>query len=128
MNANVKSDLDDFLYQIADHYFSMCKSQIQSWMPGVMYLGPTSLGTWGAPSSRQVLQAAGKSVDVMIMGSGPDGPLTQQMLDFIYTYFGDKPFYMGEFRVANPDRRCFPIARLVSSRRRQPAVRIIRRM
>ncbi len=108
VNANVKSDLDDFLYQIADHYFSMCKSQIQSWMPGVMYLGPTSLGTWGAPSSRQVLQAAGKSVDVMIMGSGPDGPLTQQMLDFIYTYFGDKPFYMGEFRVANPDSAMFP--------------------
>lgn len=108
VNANVKTDVNDFLYQIADHYFSMCRTQIQNWMPGMMYLGPTSLGTWGAPSSGPVLKAAANSIDVMIMGSGPDGPLTQQMLDFIYANYGDKPFYIGEFRVANPDSAMYP--------------------
>ena len=57
-----------------------------------MYLGPDSLGTWGAPSNRNVLKAASKDIDIMVMGDGPAGPLTQPMLDFIFTYYGDKPF------------------------------------
>ncbi len=103
----MKSDLDNFLFQIADHYFSMCRTQIQAWMPGVLYLGPDSLGTWGGPSNRNVLKAAAQNIDVMAMGGGPNGPLTQPMLDFIYTYFGDKPIYTSEYRVANPDSAVF---------------------
>jgi len=107
VNPAVKSDLDNFLFQIADHYFSMCRTLFQTWMPGVMYLGPDALGTWGAPSNRNVLKAAAQNIDVMAMGGGPAGPLTQPMLDFIYAYYGDKPFYMGEFRLANPDSAFF---------------------
>jgi hypothetical protein len=106
-NPSLKSDLDEFLFQIADHYFSMGKSQIQAWMPGVMYLGPNSLGSWGAPSNREILKAAAKDIDVMVMGGSPTGPLTQPMLDFIFTYYGDKPLYIGEFRLANPDSAFF---------------------
>jgi len=29
--------------------------------------------------------------------------MTQAMVDFIHTHYGDKPFYVGEFRTANPD-------------------------
>jgi hypothetical protein len=106
VNAEVKADLDNFLFQIADHYFSMCKTQIQAWMPGVMYFGPDSLGSWGAPSNRNVLKAAAQSIDVIVMSSGKAG-LSQEMLDFIFTYYGDKPFYTGEFRVANSDSALF---------------------
>jgi len=75
-------------------------------MPGLMYLGPDSLGTWGAPSNRNVLKAAAQYIDVMAMG-GRGIALSQPMLDFIYTYYGDKPFYIGEFRTANADSALF---------------------
>ena len=105
VNPTTKADLDNFLYQIAGHYFSMCKSKLQAWMPGVMYLGPDTLGTWGAPSNRNVLKAAAQYIDVMAMGGG--WPLSQAMIDFMYTYWGDKPFYFGEFRTANADSAFF---------------------
>jgi hypothetical protein len=105
VNANLRADLDEFLYKIAAHYFSVCKSKIQAWMPGVLYLGPDSLGTWGAPSNRQVLKAASEYIDVMVM-SGAE-PLTQPMLDFISSNYGDKPIIAGEFRTANADSSFF---------------------
>ncbi len=107
-NANVKADIDDYLYQIAAHYFSMCKSGIQNWLPGTLYLGPDTLGSWGAPSNRNVLKAAAQYVDVMAMGGTP--AMSQAMLDFIQTYYGDKPFYTGEFRTANGDSAFFRYA------------------
>jgi hypothetical protein len=101
VDPNTKADLDSFLYQIAAHYFSMCKNGLEAWLPGVMYFGPDTLGTWGAPSNRNVLLAASQYIDVAAMGGG--WPLTQAMIDFMYTYYGDKPFYFGEFRTANAD-------------------------
>ncbi len=105
VDPTTKADLDTFLYQIAGHYFSMCKSGIQAWVPGVLYLGPDTLGTWGAPSNRNVLKAAAQYIDVMAIGGGT--PMTQAMIDFIYSYYGDKPFYSGEFRTANADSAFF---------------------
>ena len=66
-----------------------------------MYLGPDTLGSWGAPSNRNVLKAAAQFIDVMSLGGGT--PMTQTMVDFIHAYYGDKPFYVGEFRTANRD-------------------------
>jgi putative Ig domain-containing protein len=106
VNVSLKADLNSYLYQIAAHYFSMCKSVVQTWIPGLMYFGPSSLGTWGAPSDSNVLKAAAQNIDVMIMG-GNGTALTQPMLDFIYTYYGDKPFYFGEYRTANSDSALF---------------------
>jgi len=108
VNATVKADLDDYLFQIASHYFSMCRNGIQNWLPGTLYLGPDTLGSWGAPSDRNVLKAAAQYIDVMAMGGTP--PMNQTMIDFIYTYFGDKPFYTGEFRTANGDSAFFRYA------------------
>src|SRR5579871_2055365 len=105
VDPTTKADLDTFLYQIAGHYFSMCKSGIQAGVPGVLYLGPDTLGTWGAPSNRNVLKAAAQYIDVMAIGGGT--PMTQAMIDFIYSYYGDKPFYSGEFRTANADSAFF---------------------
>ncbi len=106
VDANLKVDLDSYLYQIAAHYFSMCKTVVQTWIPGLLYLGPASLGSWGAPSNRNVLKAAAQYIDVMLMG-GAGVALTQPMLDFIYTYYGDKPIFIGEYRTANPDSALF---------------------
>ena len=45
--AQMRQDLDDFLLHHAQQYFSVVKSTLQSVAPGVLYLGPTSLGGWG---------------------------------------------------------------------------------
>jgi hypothetical protein len=71
-----------------------------------MYLGPDVLGSWGAPSNRNVLKAAALYIDAMKMG-GAGTALSQSMLDFIYAYYGDKPFYIGEYRTANADSALF---------------------
>jgi len=102
VNTNLRTDLDNYLFQIASRYFSMCRTVVQTWMPGLMYLGPDSLGSWGAPSNRNVLKAAALYIDAMEMG-GAGVALSQPMLDFIYSYYGDKPIYIGEFRNANSD-------------------------
>jgi hypothetical protein len=98
---NLKKDLDRFLYRIANRYFSVQRAKVEAWLPGTIFMGPTTLGTWSVPSNRNVLKAAAKSLDVMAIGGG--WPLSQAELDFIYKYFGDKPFYVGAYRTANSD-------------------------
>jgi len=101
VNPNLKADLDNFLYQIANRYLSTGRAKLAAWMPGVLFMGPTTLGTWSVPSNRNVLKAAAQSLDVMVIGGG--WPLSQAELDFIYKYYGDKPIYVGAYRTANAD-------------------------
>lgn len=101
VNPNLKKDLDSFLYQIANQYFSTGRAKVEAWLPGTLFMGPTTLGTWSVPSNRNVLKAATQSLDVMAIGGG--WPMTQAELDFIYKYYGDKPFYVGAYRTANAD-------------------------
>jgi hypothetical protein len=101
MNSAVREDLDAFLFQIADHYFSTGRAEVERWLPGTLFLGPTTLGTWSTPSSRNVLKAASRSLDLMAIGGG--WPLSQEELNFIYQYFGDKPIYAGAYRTSNAD-------------------------
>ena len=105
VRKTIKVDLDDYLYTVAAHYFSVCKTEIQAWMPGTLFLGPDGMGTWGAPSPAKVLQAASKYVDFMVMGGGT--VMSQPMLDFIYQNYGDKPLTIGTFQKANIDSALF---------------------
>lgn len=100
-NANVKTDINNFLYSIASQYLGMCSTEIKKALPNTLFLGPDSLGGWGAPPRAQILQAAAKYVDVL---SGP-GQLenSQADTDFMGQYFGDKPILEGQYRAANAD-------------------------
>jgi hypothetical protein len=98
---NLKTDLNSYLYQIANQYFSDGRKRVEEWMPNTLFMGPTTLGTWSVPSNRNVLTAAAQSLDVMVIGGG--WPLSQAEIDFVYQYFGDKPFYVGAYRTANAD-------------------------
>ncbi len=60
----VKADLDSFLYNIAEQYFSIYRTRIKQRTPNALYLGPTTVGAWNAPARRQILKAAGEYVDV----------------------------------------------------------------
>jgi hypothetical protein len=110
----MKKDLDDFLLHHAQKYFSVIKSALQAAAPGVLYLGPTVLGTWSAPPRQQILQAASQYVDVLTLGTIPPDCTnctdTQQRIDFIAQYGGDKPWANWEGFQAKADSYMSPYA------------------
>lgn len=105
--TSMQNDLNNFLTYYATQYFSEVKSAIQAAAPGVLYLGPTNLGGWGAPPRAQILQAAASYVDVLMIGSIPTGCLSctddQARIDFLVQYGGDKPWVNWEGFFGQPD-------------------------
>ena len=103
----MQADLDAFLLYYAQQYFSMVKGALAVAAPGVLYMGPTTIGTWGAPPRRQFLQAAAQYADVISLTSIPTGCTAcsddQQRIDFLGQYGGDKPWIIWEGFFAQPD-------------------------
>jgi len=98
-NATTKVDLDDFLYAIAAKYFTTYRAAIDLAYPGVLSLGPTTVGAWNAPARRQVCQAAGESLQVLRISTD----YSQGQADFVAQYAGDIPTMTWMGAVANPD-------------------------
>lgn len=96
----VKADLDAFLYQIAAKYYSTICTRLKEHAPHLLYFGPSVTGAWHAPARRQILEAAGKYVDVLSTNMSTRTP---GQLDFVAKYFGDKPIIYWEGMYANPD-------------------------
>lgn len=82
----LKKDLDDFLFVLADKYFSTYYTAIKKYYPDVLQFGPTVFGSWGKPPRRQVLQAAGKYLDVVRTTLGE--PELKEKIDFMVKYLG----------------------------------------
>ncbi len=104
--AAMAQDLNDFLQHFADHYFSVIKQTLATEAPGILYLGPTTLGGWGAPPRQQILAAAAPYLDVLPVASIPTGCAScndQARVDFITQYGGDKPWIAWEGYLAQPD-------------------------
>jgi hypothetical protein len=100
-NPNVRADLDAFLFSVASQYLGTCQKEIKQAFPNTLFIGPDSIGSWGAPARIPVLQAASKYVDVL---SGPGHYDTRQaVIDYTAQYFGDKPVLEGQYRTANPN-------------------------
>jgi hypothetical protein len=92
-NANVKVDLDAFLYNIAAQYFSVCRTEVKRLDPNMLYCGPMDIGSWGAPAFAQVLQAAGKYCDVIHGLYADPGTTFQAIYDFMFANIGNSiPF------------------------------------
>jgi hypothetical protein len=99
----LRVDLDDFLYELAKKYFSTVRDQIKRRMPNTLYLGPTTVGSWGAPPRPQVLKAAGEYLDVLrTTWSGQ-----QAALDYITQHTGDIPIVVWLGAYANADSAFF---------------------
>jgi hypothetical protein len=105
-NASFKADADDFLYQMAKYYFQNGKTHtlahfnkvVAGWTP--LYLGPGALCYWNTPPHRSVLKAASETLDLIsVVGY----PMSQDRLDFIYRYAGDRPLINGIYYTANAD-------------------------
>ena len=99
VNANLKTDLDNYLNLLAAQAFGTSRSVLHATYSNVLYLGPDSLMTWSAPSRCPVLQAAGQSIDAIITGG--ETTFSQAELDFIQGCAGDAALLEGEFRTAN---------------------------
>lgn len=113
------ADLNAFLLYDAQQYFSVIKSAINKAAPGVMYLGPTNIGGWGAPPRAQILQAAGQYLNVFAISSIPTGCLSctddQARVDFIAKNGGNKPWinWVGFF--GQPDSYMSPYSAPIDS-------------
>jgi hypothetical protein len=94
----VTKDLDDFLYEIAHQYFSVVTEAGRAAAPNQLMWGPASLNGWGGLTRKQVLQAAGASVDVLNAMIS-----SQNVADKTKAYYGDKPVVTWEGYTANRD-------------------------
>ncbi|MGI0134784.1 MAG: hypothetical protein ACREBW_07505, partial [Candidatus Micrarchaeaceae archaeon] len=101
LKPQMQTDLNDFLEQIAAKFFSDCKTAVNNYMPGLLYLGPIGMPTHGTPSRAPVLKAAGQYIDVLTTAYGP--VFTQADLDYIYQNYGDKPIFDTYYGTANAD-------------------------
>jgi hypothetical protein len=100
-NPRVKTDVNGFLEQLAAQYLSSCRKELKAAYPNILFLGPDSLNSWGAPPPAPVLRAAASSVDAFITSSVT--VFTPAELDFIEQNFGNKPFLGSFYSSANPD-------------------------
>lgn len=99
-NANVKADLDAFLYQLACKYYSIMRTRLKQLMPDTLYFGPSTTGTWRTPSRAPVIEAASHYVDVYSTSLDVSDPAR---LNYVVKYLGDKPMVFYEIMYANPD-------------------------
>jgi hypothetical protein len=100
-SAAVKRDLDDFLFELAETYFTVNREAFKAIAPNALFFGPTNLGGagWRAPARGPILKAAGQYLDVVNIGT--DG--SQAQLDFVASWAGDVPVAIWEGVVANSD-------------------------
>jgi hypothetical protein len=94
----VKTDLDEFLYLYARRYFTVMAAAMRRHAPNHLVFGPASFNGWGGLTRKEILKAAGESVDVVqaAIGSPRAFALTSR-------YVGNKPIVTWDTVVANPD-------------------------
>jgi hypothetical protein len=98
--ANMKADLDDYLYQMAYTYYTGYASSIHTYFPTAMYVGHDAVNG-NIPPRGPILQAAGQAIDVLTTGYGD--PYSQTALDYIYSNYGDRPIYDSFYVTTNMD-------------------------
>jgi hypothetical protein len=113
-SGQMQQDLDDFLLHHAQKYFSVIKAVLQAEAPGILYFATDTIGGWGTPPRRQILQAAGQYADVLILGGIPPNCTNcadiQQRIDFVAQYGGDIPWTNWEGYQAKADSYMSPYA------------------
>jgi hypothetical protein len=80
---------------------TLTRERIKHYSPKNLYIGPGVMGTWSAPASKYVLQAAASYVDVLATTVDPQNIQTQ--VDYTATSFGDKPMYIVNGALATSD-------------------------
>ena len=97
------ADLEAWNAQFAASYFSQSKAAMTAQLPGVLYFGTDTLGTWGAPPPIGVLQGAAPYIDAMFTAVYPGQTYSDSIYQFITQYLGDKPMMNFLTEQATPD-------------------------
>lgn len=96
--AAMQADLNNFLGQYADEYFSVATAAIRKSRPNQLVFGPATMNSWSGVSRAQVLAAAGKYCDIIQASAA-----SQAVYDFTLEHAGDKPLVAWTGITANPD-------------------------
>jgi hypothetical protein len=97
-SAALRADLNEFLYLHAKRYFTVVTAKVRQHAPRHLVFGPASFNFWGGLTRKEVLRAAGESLDVLQCAIG-----SQQVLDLTAQYTGNKPIVTWDAYVANSD-------------------------
>jgi hypothetical protein len=93
-NPRLAADLDAWIAQFASQYFGTLNKHLKAAAPQVLYFGADTVGTWGAPPRKEILQGAAPYVDALFtvwFGDQPDAITGAQHYQYLSRYFGDKP-------------------------------------
>jgi hypothetical protein len=96
--AGLQADLGEFLYRHAQRYFTVMAAKMRQYAPQHLVFGPAALNGWNGLTRKEILRAAGESVDVVQSAIG-----SQQALVLTAGYVGSKPLVTWDSFVANPD-------------------------
>jgi len=94
--AQMQTDLSDYLYQIANTYYSGLKAAIHTYFPKSMYTGFDSLDV-GHGIKTAVMKAAHNNLDAVATAYVT---LTQAQLDTWYSTVGESAFYDSNYLTA----------------------------
>ncbi|HXM20956.1 MAG TPA: hypothetical protein VN948_06800 [Terriglobales bacterium] len=103
VNASPKlgADVDGWISQFAARYFKSIRDAIPA---TVLYLGPDSMGTWGAPARKEIMQGAAPYLDAIY----PSSVIPQKShVDYTQQWLGDKPMINQIMFAATPDSALF---------------------
>jgi hypothetical protein len=95
----VAADLDGWISEFSAQYFRSCKTALKKHAPQIMYFGADTLGTWGVPPRKEVLEGAAPYIDGIV----PAISTEQASTDYVARYLGDKPMFATLFCAATPD-------------------------
>jgi hypothetical protein len=96
--SGVATDLDAFLLEYWQKYFSVMKTARDTYLPDKLLFSPTLDGGAGV-TRKQILQAAAQYFDVLAISAQ-----TQTLLDVSASYTGDMPYVFDQLIMsANPD-------------------------
>jgi len=103
-NSNVAADLDGWIGQFAANYFSTVRTSMKAQFPNMMYLGPDTLGTWGVPARKEILQAAATYLDGSTLAwLGSSGLNSNAIYQYVTQYLGDIPLINSSYLPATAD-------------------------
>src|SRR2546429_606075 len=100
------TDLDAWVAQFAAKYFKTQRGSLKAAAPNTLFFGPDSMGTWGVPPRKEILQAASQYLDGAFtswFGNQPDQAKAIAQYSFLTRYLGDKPIMNFVALHAQPD-------------------------
>jgi hypothetical protein len=100
-DAEVKIDLDNFLYKISLKYHTVYGDLCASYAPNKMKLSTSTLGSWDVPPRKEILQGAAGRVDLVRTTLSTTS--FQDKINFFYQYMGGIPILLWFGKTANPD-------------------------